>query len=278
MTVLVGIRCQDGVVIGSDSAATFGAGPGISTMEQPTRKIDIIGDSMILAGTGQGGLGQRFCAQLTALHNIPAANGASYKGRPAVEVGKLMAQAAINDFQFTGVRTGQYGALVAFRTGRELHLCEFAVADMQPELKTPDLWYASMGSGQVIADPFLALMRKVFWKNGMPALADGIFATVWTLQHTIDINPGGVGGPMRIATLTWKDNQVGVTPIARFLSDDEIEQHKESVASAENHLANFRNVIGGEVGDAPELPVPPPGAQAAAAAAAVAPGGQAGGS
>jgi hypothetical protein len=30
----VGLLCQDGVVVGSDSSATFGAGPGLSTIER----------------------------------------------------------------------------------------------------------------------------------------------------------------------------------------------------------------------------------------------------
>jgi len=119
VTVLVGIRCKDGVVIGSDSSATFG-GLGASTIEQPTRKIDLIDDAMILAGTGQMGLGQRFCAQLATLHRAQGAG--TYKGRPAVEVGKMMAVAGINDFASTQAPQRQYGALVAFRTGKELHL------------------------------------------------------------------------------------------------------------------------------------------------------------
>lgn len=255
MTVLVGIRCKDGVVIGSDSSATFGQ-LNVRTIEQPTRKIEIVDGALIIAGTGQMGLGQRFCAQLATMHG--ATGEKTYKGRPAVEVGKMMANAGINDFASTRAPAGQYGALVAFRTGKELHLCEFAALDMQPELKTDQLWYASMGSGQTIADPFLALMRKVFWTDGMPTLADGIFATVWTLQHTIDINPGGVNGPMHLATLSWAEGKVGSTQIARFLDVGEIEQHIENKISAEKHLASYRELVGGAATNAPDLPMPTP--------------------
>lgn len=255
MTVLVGIRCKDGIVIGSDSSATFGAGKGY-TIEQPTRKIEVVDNGLIIAGTGQVGLGQRFCAQLATMHR--ATGEKTYKGRPAVEVGKMMTAAGISDFGATQARQGEYGALVAFRTGRELHLCEFASSDLQPELKTEHLWFASMGSGQAIADPFLALMKKVFWSDSMPTLADGIFATVWALQHTIDINPGGVNGPIQLATLSWDDGKVGGTQIARFLDTGEINQHLESMASAEKHLASFRDIIGGSAGNVPDLPTPSP--------------------
>jgi hypothetical protein len=255
MTVLVGIRCKDGVVIGSDSSATFGTATGV-TIEQPTRKIEVIDGALIVAGTGQMGLGQRFCAQLETMHKSGPANAKCYIGKSAVEAGKMMASAAISDFASTDARKGSYGALVAFCTRKELHLCEFASTDLQPELKTDHLWYASMGSGQAIADPFLALMRKVFWTDGMPSLADGIFAAAWTLQHTIDINPGGVNGPVRLATLTWADGTPNSKAVARFLTEEEIGQHMESVESAERHLASFRDLLSGDSGQVPEVPVP----------------------
>ncbi len=191
------------------------------------------------------------------MHKDNGQNG--YKGRSAVEAAKMMCAGGINDFASTKAPAREYGALVAFATRKELHLCEFGIADMQPELKTEHLWYASMGSGQAIADPFLALMRKVFWKNEMPNLAAGIFASVWTLKHTIDVNPGGVNGPIHIATLTWQDANTKEKAVASFLDEDQIAQHLESVASAERHLAGFRNVIGGAaVEAAPDVPVPPP--------------------
>ena len=43
MTAIVGILCQDGVVIGTDSAVSFGAA-GRSTVKQISKKINIIGE------------------------------------------------------------------------------------------------------------------------------------------------------------------------------------------------------------------------------------------
>jgi 20S proteasome alpha/beta subunit len=59
MTAIVGILCEEGVVLGTDSSATFGAG-GIRTIEQPYDKLHVIGGSVAVAGSGPVGMGQRF--------------------------------------------------------------------------------------------------------------------------------------------------------------------------------------------------------------------------
>ena len=58
--------------------------------------------------------------------------------------------------------------MMAFVAEDNAQLCEFAVSDLQPELKTAKLWYCSMGSTQPITDSFLALMRDILWKDGPP--------------------------------------------------------------------------------------------------------------
>jgi hypothetical protein len=63
MTVIVGILCSDGVVIGSDSAMAAGrlhTGYTIERQEGDVLKIEIIERNVITAGTGAMGLAQRF--------------------------------------------------------------------------------------------------------------------------------------------------------------------------------------------------------------------------
>src|SRR5262249_55071935 len=144
MTVLVGILCEDGVVVGSDSSATFG--DQIRTIEQPVKKTFIVGNDMIVAGTGQVGLGQRFEDVLGRMRADPEFTQTNH-----IQVGRAIATHAINDFASTSAPKGQYGALVAFACADNFHLCEFAVPDFQPEFKTGDgIWFVTMGSGQLI--------------------------------------------------------------------------------------------------------------------------------
>ena len=64
MTSILGILCEDGVVIGADSSVTTvqEGRISLSMMEQPFEKIDIISDHVIMVGTGAVGQGQRFKA------------------------------------------------------------------------------------------------------------------------------------------------------------------------------------------------------------------------
>src|SRR3981189_2301666 len=67
MTVLVGIACSDGVVIGCDSAEMAGRS-GQYTIErhEGVFKIELIGSDAITAYTGATGLSQRFNDQITS--------------------------------------------------------------------------------------------------------------------------------------------------------------------------------------------------------------------
>lgn len=245
MTVLVGVHCKDGVVVGSDSAATFAAGQ-VRTIEQLTKKIDVIGDHVIVAGTGAVGLGQRF----TAI--VQDAWDKKIFTHSAIEIGKYLSAAAIQDFASTHAGLGQFGALVAFPCHDGPQLIEFGVADFQPELKEPDrLWYVSMGSGQAIADPFLALMREVFWDDGTPSHTDGTFAVTWTLTHAIKVNPGGVNGPPQIAVLSRENGKYR----ARLLDDGDLAEHQQNVQGAIEHLRLYPLILKGEA--APCTPEPP---------------------
>ena len=192
MTILVGLLCEDGVVIGSDSSATFVSSGQQKTIEQPTKKVEVINGRAIIAGSGGVGLCQRFHAIVTQYWN----DGRNKRKTP-IEVGKELCTDSINDFKSTFVQKLDFGALLAFSSKGDFHLLEFEHGTFQPELKTKNLWYVSMGSGQPMCDPFLGLMRKVFWKNSPPRLNEGVFAVTWALQHAIDLNPGGIKGPLQ---------------------------------------------------------------------------------
>lgn len=247
MTVLVGILCKDGIVIGADSSATFGLHPGHPTIEQECQKVFVVQNRIIIAGTGQVGAGQRFTAAVDAAWQAKKFSGVNVQ----TEFAKTLCQIGIQDFSSTQMKQASFGALVAFPVKNQLCLCELALSDFQPELKTPKMWFASMGSGQPITDPFLGMMRRVFFPNDQPTVKEGLFITTWALMHTIELNPGGINGPPQIATLAT--NAKGEAE-AHLLSDDELEEHKNNAQGAEGHLSRYREKLSASGADAAQLP------------------------
>lgn len=229
MTLLIGILCTDGVVVAADSAVTFGS-PGVFTITHVARKIDIVDGQLIVAGTGQLGLGQRFTAKVRELWLAKKLSGGD-----EFALATTVTEEVVRDFSRTQAPKGGFGALLAFPKKSSAHLCEFAVADLQPEMKTPKCWYVSLGSGQSLADPYLALFKKIFWSGGPPTVERGIFAAVWTMKHALEAAPGFVCPPIDVAVL--RTTTKGTS--AAMLSEDDLQEHHDLAKKADEHLASF---------------------------------------
>jgi 20S proteasome alpha/beta subunit len=251
MTVLVGVLCRDGVVVGSDSSATFGSGPGQSTIEQPARKTFLVGTDLIFETTGAGGLGQRL---EHILQRLRQEQGDNWHGSRPMDIALTVSHHMLQNMQLPFLNPGQLGALVAFACQDGFHLYEFAVADFQPEMKTADTWFVTMGSGQMIADPFFGLLRRTLFRQTQPNLAEGILAAYWALYNAIDLNTGGINGPVQLAVLRRPSSEAPFE--ARLLGKDELEEHHSAVMDIEKHLADYRALMTQPPPKPP--PVPPP--------------------
>lgn len=173
MTVIVGILCSDGVVIGSDSALAVGR-VGRYTIERQEGnvfKLEIIENDIITAFTGAAGLAQRFNnlvgATIRELRekyvqprlpqgNLPVGSPLqlilfqknfqmgkiAFDDLPAVEIGQIISKLAIDDFRKTPSVLQQqptigwgFGALFAFVSHGEPQLIDFDTVSFHPELK-----------------------------------------------------------------------------------------------------------------------------------------------
>jgi hypothetical protein len=260
MTSIVGIRCKDGVVIGSDTSATFGDERHRTIEQETERKIEIIGNAVIVAGTGYVGHHQRFVALVRKLHNLGTLRSQSQ----ALDKAKLLSQEGVKEFAATHVQRLEYGSLVAFEAEGQPVLCEYPLGQLgaggfQPEIKMPDdkLWFASIGSGQQITDPFLALVRKIFWPDGPPTLKEGKFMALWALKHACEVNPGGIKEPIKIAVLEKK----GRDWKSSLLTEAEQAEAEGVVTAATEHFRDFRKVLLGEETQTQPPPEAPPAAR-----------------
>ena len=163
-----------------------------------------------------------------------------------VDMGTKLAQAALQNFASTGgFKAGQYGALVAVPVGGKSELIEFSGADFQPEVKTADVWYASMGSAQSIADPLLGFVRESFWKEGAPELREGMFGATFVLKLACNMAPYGVADPIQLAILRKGKEGRGGWRASRVPKEELIE-HEESVNGAIERLGEYRTQLAGK--------------------------------
>ncbi|MCX6640232.1 MAG: hypothetical protein NTW14_07080 [bacterium] len=230
MTAIIGIKCKAGVVIGADSSATFAALPNLKTIEQPTEKLYITQYGIIIAGSGQVGLGQRFC-HLAERYNPD-------QQPDEFELVKVLVSQTIKDWAFTSAPKQSYSAVVAFAYKNNPYLCEFSLNDFQPEFKRDnEIWYCSIGSGEMIIDPFLGLMRNIFWRDSHPpTVNEGIFVAIWALDHAVEVNPGGVNLPIRLTILENIDGKYK----SRFISDDELAEHRQAIEEVKQRMRDYR--------------------------------------
>ncbi len=252
MTLIVGIKCADGVVLGADSASTYATALGQqhTIKQQTSKKLDIIGADVVFGLSGPVGLGQSYKDEIASVVKTKG-NRAPWKSSgqakkfftdamwkhagPAWDRAKMVAQT-------TGPQIAMQDCaaqtVAAFPVGDEPYLVQFT-PQCQPEEATVGLPFLSIGSGQPIADPFLAFIRRIFWPHQQPGLNDGILATLWTISHTIQAQPGGVAHPIRIVTLKKDKNKWK----AEELSESELGEHQQMIELTEEEMRKVKDTF-----------------------------------
>jgi hypothetical protein len=147
-------------------------------------------------------------------------------------------QAAIVSQQVIGPQAAQQSCIcssvVALPLRQKAHLFQFDHQGASEEARE-NLPFVSIGSGQPLADPFLAFIRKIFWKESLPNLNMGIFSTLWTLHHAIETNTGGISNPKQMIVLELKGGNWN----PRELAEGELAEHFTAIESVEKYLSEF---------------------------------------
>jgi hypothetical protein len=259
VTLIIGIRCAEGVVLAADSAATMGSSAGQTAQQRTARKLYICSGGRVVVGvSGYMGLGQRLQA---AIDDGYAAE--KFKGRPEVAVGRMrdvLIPIVKPEFEMShlvvtasrnpaALNYANFSMLVAIPLDKQPQLIAFTET-CSPEIASPGLPFACVGSGQALADPFLAFIRRVLWpRDDFPPLLDGILGAYWTMQHAIETNPGGVGGNVQVVTL----KRDGGAFKAEELDQAALEGHSESLRDLEEKIKEWR----AQFTDRPVGPAPP---------------------
>jgi ATP-dependent protease HslVU (ClpYQ) peptidase subunit len=246
MTLIVGIRCRDGIAVGADSAATLGSG-GVMTITQPTQKIEIIDGTVIVACSGSVGMAQRIAQRISTLWRDKQLTGD--KCRTAVDAGVTISNEIRHDIIAEATVAQQVGnvlpsarafatsAIVAMPIAKQLALIEFSETGA-PEVVPNTVPFVSIGSGKPLADPFLGFLRRIFWPDTEPSLAEGSLAAVWTIDQCIRTSFAFLAQPVHIAELR-KESGGGFS--AHRLSLPELLEHRQQIDSAEAALNGYKS-------------------------------------
>ncbi len=260
MTLIVGILCKDGVVLASDSAATFSSGVQPTIGQQEMRKLRRVNDHILYTSTGAVGISQLIADKLKSLWEAKTFSGSTSPETVMDRIGKEIIALVGPYLQTANLQRTLVGdassslckSLVAMPVNQKPCLFNFDY-NGAPERSTADLPFIALGSGQPIADPFLAFLRRLLWSSREPTLAEGRLAAVWTIEHVRRTNPGGVGGGVQLAILAFS---TGKMPTVSEVSEESIQEHLQRVTSAEQSLVSELRGTSVVLAGA-ELPDPP---------------------
>lgn len=242
MTLIIGVKCQDALVIGADSVTTFG-----SAIEQEVDdKIKTIDGDVVVASAGAVGLGQLVFGELKMHWQRVRASNEIFSARN--EISEIIWNEVMPAMQ----RAADAEALLGRKIVESL-ACNFMVAFPVNDTHTLLVYdesaqslevmhsspFFTLGSGSIQADPFLAFVKRIFWSDSAPkTLGDGIFCVLWTLDHVSRVNAGlGVGGRPNVVVLQKRENEWR----AEKLSDDTLDEQLMGIRLAEDYMGDFRH-------------------------------------
>jgi len=246
MTIVVAIRCDSGVVVAADSMmTTFGSEGPLG--HHKGKKISVLGGNKISAFAGDLGLGARFSlmAQHTSQDKID-------EELDPLDYATQLSEDLVRKFARTGIPTDcQLAAILAFCHRESVCCCEFN--SLQPQLLDENLFYTSMGSGTLSTDSFLRFLVDTYCKNQMPSIGKARFLANWAVQHAIDTAPGGVAGPICMATLERSSSGHFE---AKELSQQEVGEYGGDIERTTREMLNLYDEL--EAGkQMPEEDLPP---------------------
>lgn len=258
MTLVIGVLCGDGIVIGADSIATYATPRGQYTVEQEMdSKVHKIDDRMLYAFSGDIGLGQ------DVMHSV-SKSWERNKGKSKENIRKNLSKAVVDPvkeyaersqsleslMRVAKVQDPVVTSLVAFVAKDHPVLIHYNLAG-HPEEITRGLIFETIGSGKPYADPFVAFVKHVAWKGKQPrTVKQGIVGVLWALQYVSDFSTAiGVGGPFSIGVLEKREGEWQ----ASVLGEDRLGLYKGAIQSAESSLHDELNNLEVET-DSPEPP------------------------
>jgi 20S proteasome alpha/beta subunit len=173
LTLIVGIKCKDGVVLGADGAATLGA-LGQQTVRQSTSKLYIVNHCVVVGVSGPVGLGQRIAGEVESIWTKKQLSGKKTTDAMTfmrlqlwnniLNVEHQVAAVAKNSIGQLALQDTLASTLVALPISGNPCLIQF---DQQgaPEEADDKLPFVAIGSGQAMLIRFLRSSAEFFGRK-----------------------------------------------------------------------------------------------------------------
>lgn len=216
MSLIVGIRCADSVVLAASGPETMPSEDGLAPARQWAKKVRVIGGRAVLGVSGHDGLAQEMALSLErSLDEIDPSDAAedvlrsTIRDALAAPIQRTVAiHRTLQGLPGYGITSNEYvvsQSMVAIPVRDSLRLY---VQDPECSLTeiTDELSYAAIGSGRAVAGPFLSFLREVTWSDRPPNQARGELAAYWTVRHAIDNNPTHLTYPMQLVVMARRSD------------------------------------------------------------------------
>jgi proteasome beta subunit len=218
VTVVLGLRCAEGLVLATDSQATAQM-PGGVPVRMDAPKIDRVGNSIIFGGTGSEGVGQRVKAVLDQQASKMGKNSTRAQIGQLIHslVNPLQVQARQAFVQMPGAEIDAWGGIFCGLASDGLFLMEIDVAggwqfhDNQP--------FTATGSGHAFAH--LAVSSVRHHRVDEQGLETAKAIAYRAIENVCLASAYGVGLPVQMAIATESE--------VRKLDDEELDELGEFV-------------------------------------------------
>jgi hypothetical protein len=148
---------------------------------------------------------------------------------------------------------GSVRVMIAFPHASGAQCCVFE-NNVQPRILDEHHHYVALGVGKMSADPFLRFLDDIFISDWSKlTLNEALLLSIWTVDHVIKTNPGGVAGPIQLATLSIDNGSA----VSKEYEQNEIQERMASIGSAEDALRAWRDVVSGATTPGNAIPPTP---------------------
>lgn len=240
MTLIIGVKCLDGIIFGADGVVT-----DATIKLKPYKKIKVISDNIVVACSGSNSISQRLEEAIkfySQRQTQPTPGMAYYQVSGALQ--NLLSSVLKKDweiFQTAKLTFGEqinqnldFGLIMALPVLEDYHLLHFDFLCQPYEIKE-ELPFYSIGCGKNNADPFLAFIWRVIWNKKMPTLQDAFDAVLWTLIHVIEIAPYAIDEPIQIMRIAKSDGQYLIDDVDNSV----IQEGRIKIQELENYILKY---------------------------------------